>query len=396
VDRDRVDELLCNLLRAGSEEKGAAWIRALPAGEWDAVVRRARVHKVSPLLYSRLRPFLRGSGVPESAADGLRGDYLSNVARNTRLFHEFGRLLDRLNRQGIRVVVLKGGHLAEAVYENIGQRSMTDLDILVRKQDLERVLQCVEDEGLFFPGTPLNVDVQTCISHCIADLAVPEEELLERATSLIIAGNEVRGFCPEDLLLHLVIHLAVFDLYGISGLRGLCDIRETIQHFRGGLDWETIAARAAAWGVRNAVRLSLALARELLGALVPEDVPEGLDPSGVDPAAKAWAQEQIFGEKLDGRLLSPFFWDLWRGDSSRGRFRTLKSLFFPPIESLSAQYRGRYGSRRSSFYYLVRMRDHAALYTGAVRRILTGDREMIARLKNVKKDMTMQEWLVSG
>ncbi len=362
---------------------------------WDAVVRRAQVHKVAPILYDRLRPVFRENAVPEDAEERLRRNYLSNVGRNTRLFHESGRLLALLNRNGIRVTVLKGAHLAESVYGNIGLRSMSDLDLLVRRQDLKRVMQCIEDGGFLSPETPVNLDVQTTISFTIADLDIPMEEVLERTVPIVINGNAARGLCPEDLLLHLVLHLAVSDLFRVSGLRGLCDIRETIHRFCGELDWEVITSRAEDWRVGNAACLALGLARELLGARVPEPIPGGLDSAVVDPAVKEWALGQIFGKKEGGQALSPFFWDLWRRGSVRGRIKTLKRLVFPPTESLAPRYRGRYGSKRNSFYYLVRMRGHLAPYAGAVRRILAGDRKMLARLKNEKRNLEMQEWLVS-
>jgi hypothetical protein len=43
----------------------------------------------------------------------------------------------------IAVIALKGAFLAELVYENIGLRAIGDVDLLVKKEDLEKVQQGV-------------------------------------------------------------------------------------------------------------------------------------------------------------------------------------------------------------------------------------------------------------
>jgi len=252
VDRQRADEVLCGLIRGDAGRPGPGSTEALSSGDWQDIVRRARALKVAPYLHGRLWAAPPGGNeVPEDAAARLRRDYLLNAGRNARLFHELGGLLDRLNREGIRVIVLKGGHLAHEVYGNIGLRTMSDLDLLVRTEDLDRGLRCMEAAGCLSGTSGVNLDVQTTISYTIAGLSVPVEDLLERARPFSVAGREAWGLCPEDLLLHLVLHLAVSDLFGISGLRGLCDIRETVARVGPELDWEAVAARAVAWSAGN-------------------------------------------------------------------------------------------------------------------------------------------------
>ena len=57
------------------------------------------------------------------------------------LYNELQTVLKTFNAAGIDVIVLKGAFLAELVYENIGRRAMGDIDLLVKKEDLEKVKQ---------------------------------------------------------------------------------------------------------------------------------------------------------------------------------------------------------------------------------------------------------------
>jgi hypothetical protein len=245
VEAAGANERLCGLLAAGPGRQGCGDLEGLGPGDWEAVLRQAVVHRVAPLLYGCLRLRPCDGEVPGEAAERLRTIYLVHLGRNTRRLHRLGGLLRTLEQAGIRVAVLKGVHLAEAVYRNIGLRSMNDLDILVRKTDLDRTMQCIGEAGLLSRANRFPLDVHTSISQSIAGLKISTEDLLDRARPVVVAGTQALGLCPEDLLLHLVLHLSVTDLYRVPGLRGLCDIRETLRRHGRDLDWGRVARRAA-------------------------------------------------------------------------------------------------------------------------------------------------------
>jgi hypothetical protein len=119
--------------------------------------------------------------------------YLVHLGRNTRRLHRLGKLLRLLEQAGIRVAVLKGAHLAEAVYRNIGLRSMNDLDILVRKTDLDRTMQCIGEAGFLSPENRLDLDVHTNLSQSIAGLKISTEELLDPASPVVVSAPRRSG-----------------------------------------------------------------------------------------------------------------------------------------------------------------------------------------------------------
>jgi hypothetical protein len=56
------------------------------------------------------------------------------------------------------------------------------------------------------------------------------------------------------------------------GLRPFVDVAAVLQRHGGRLDWPTLCARAGEWGWTRGVYLTLALASELVGAAVPDEV----------------------------------------------------------------------------------------------------------------------------
>jgi hypothetical protein len=77
---------------------------------------------------------------------------------------------------------------------------------------------------------------------------------------------------PEDLLLHLAIHLMT-HLSQAGGFRGhvrtLCDIGETCRRYRNAIDWRRLVTQAEAYNLAKQLYYALRLACDLVGAGVP-------------------------------------------------------------------------------------------------------------------------------
>lgn len=391
------DRLLCDLLAAGPGGPDPRKLQGLGGRGWDELFRRSVEHKVAPLLHRHVAPLVRSGSVPEAVGQRFRAVYLNTLGTNTRLFFRLAELLGVLERSGIRAVVLKGAHLAEAYYGSAGLRPMCDLDILVERGDLPRTLERLRAAGFFSGGASLNLDVHTRLCACIAGPDISTEAVMARARTVNVGGRRAWGLGPEDLLLHLILHLSVQDLFAVTPLRGLCDVRQVVLRERGALDWQQVARRAGAWGAGNGVRLTLMLLDELLGLRVPDASARGLGPEGVEPRARTWALEQMFGERphRSGRI-SPYFWDLWRPGSARGRAAAFKTLLFPPRDVMLARYGAREGARPTVLSYLVRFRTHLGPYARTLRGLAAGEGRLLALKRRETRNLEMQEWLCSG
>ncbi len=64
-----------------------------------------------------------------------------------RLYRELAQVVRACNDAGVPVILLKGAHLAEAVYGNIALRPMVDVDLLVKQADLMRVHDILIGQG---------------------------------------------------------------------------------------------------------------------------------------------------------------------------------------------------------------------------------------------------------
>ena len=343
---------------------------------WNDVVAIAASHGLAPLLYARLKQKGAQALVPADAWERLRRDYRDSAVRSMFLHRELRPVLRCLRDAGIKVIVLKGVFLAEAVYSDAALRSMADVDLMVPRAELPRANALLLDlrtacnrsgsagsllsrdrKYLLSPGAGIDfrwtIDVPAGRSRL--DLA----GLWDRARPASIAGVEVLAFSPEDLLLHVCLHAA--HRHGLGdGLRPICDAAETVQRFGGELDWAQVTARAREWGAARYVGLTLRLARSMLAAAVPDDILEQLVPGGIDQRILEAASNSVLAKA--GYLERMPFFDRLGARTFGERTKLSWERVFLSRQEMAARYPASLNSKHLWFYYALRLRDVTRTY----------------------------------
>lgn len=405
--RFRTDELLLYCLRVGPDEAGDGRLETLSGSDWDVVIEEASRHGVAPLLYHRLRTFHSAIAIPEYVMARLRYLYLQSAGRGTHLYHELGKVLGRLRQANIPVIVLKGAHLAELVYGNRALRPMEDVDVLVHKGDLMRVeaallgmgyvptefhRQIAEDNYHFVYGLPdrrVFVEVHWTVLPSMYNVDIDGQ--WERSRPAIIAGVEVLVLCPEDLLLYLCCHAAkhLFEM----GLKPLDDIVETIRHYGMGIDWKQVQLRSSQSSEAKCVYLTFRLAKELLGAFVPDDLMKAVTPGDFDERFMALAEDRVFAY---GRWNSaPRLAQLWGSKRLLDKGRLFLRRAFPSPEEMARMYPAPSDSIGIYFYYPVRIKHLLQRHGRQVWRLLWRNDGMTALAKQANGIAALEDWLRS-
>jgi hypothetical protein len=416
MHQTQIDELLLYCLRASPDKTGDGKVEPLSEADWEDLLQQSARHRVTPLFYHRLRTFHPDIPIPPNVTGRLRQAYLGNAARNLRLYHNLSRVLKILRRDSIPVIVLKGAHLAELVYGNRALRFMSDLDLLIQKDDLMRVdallleMGCTptvsnrivgKDNNEFvyvMPKRDVSLEIHWSILSPLFPFTIDTDGQWERSRPVLITGVDAAVLCPEDLLLHLCLHAGC--THGFEpGLKLFCDISEILWHNGGDMDWGLVQCRTREWGIGKCVYLTLKLTRELLGVALPEELMEALKPSDFDERFVALARDQIFSRKLrTGPPLSmwPAVARFWGSARLRDKVFLFLKGFFLPREAMARLYPPPADSVRIYFYYVVRLRDLLRVYGRDVWRWLRRDEEMQAFAKEGKDITILKDWLMSS
>ena len=407
------------LLRILSDRRESSAVCRQASSDWGEVVDAAVRHDLAPLLFKRLKESDARVCVPADAWERLRLAYFASARRNVQLYRELRTVLRCLRSSGIKVIVLKGACLAEAVYGDVALRPMCDNDIMVPRADLARAEALMlgmggihlKQHGQAAPGAqcgdgePSNGETKHARPVLIRDLAIElhwtivaptgpvrvvPASLWERARPALTAGVEVLSLSPEDLLLHLCLHFCY--QHGCVGLRHLCDIAETVHHFRDDLDWPQVKQSAREWDASRYAGLSLRLAKDLLGAPVPEDTPSELVPRGINARLLGQATECVLAQQgYDDWSLLPFRNRLG-GRWSLARVKALRDAIFLPRKELAQRYPRARDSMHLWPYYVRRSADLLRSYGRAT--LQQGLR--LTRVRKRESTSSLDGWLKSG
>jgi hypothetical protein len=255
--------------------------------DWAALVEAAEHHGLAPVLHCVVERAPAGQ-VPQDAARRLRDCYRDAARRNLVFTAKLLELLDAFAREGVAVVAVKGPVLAEMLYADPVLRPFSDLDLLVRKQDVAAALRILtgagyrlgahlarlsvrgllrlEFEVLLQQGPMPPVDLQWEIGLGDYPFCYDPELLWSSLGRVRMAGREVAGLSLESLLLFLCVHGAKHlwsRLHWLGDLARLAALQP---------DWEAALRLAAQAGCERPVLLGLLLAHQVAAAAVPEPI----------------------------------------------------------------------------------------------------------------------------
>ena len=287
MEKREAGRLLCDFL--SGRKIPEARLEKLSPADWESLADWALRFKVGGLFYREIKSRnFPAELIPVDVRNRLREAYRDLATINTSLFFDASKVLKSLADNQLPVIALKGLSLAKSIYGDIALRPMSDMDLLVKEEDLVRAGRILLTLGYKpdFPAwesmvktyhhLPPFTNKSGAIIELHWNIVTPDspikvdlDGLWARACLIKVDNVEVRVFSPEDLFLHLCIH-ACFDLQTGLGLIPLCDMAGLIKTSADKIDWQIVIERAARWGGQKCVYLMLLLVRELLGAAPPD------------------------------------------------------------------------------------------------------------------------------
>jgi hypothetical protein len=235
------------------------------AADWPPILHLANQELVAPALCGRLKRLRRLDSLPAEVADYLVLLHRLNGERNDALRRQALELVARLNRFGIRPVMLKGAAALFAdAYGDPAARMIGDLDILVPRLRLRAGLAALADLGYRladrYPdghhaygefvrdGDAGAVDLH--VEPIDASHLLPADEMWRRAEPCAAPGAAFFVPSPTDRVLHNILHAQIHhraDYYrGAIRLRQLHDGATLAASLAPGIDWALIEARCGA------------------------------------------------------------------------------------------------------------------------------------------------------
>jgi hypothetical protein len=332
------------LLTAGGEMNDQA-IRGLLARplDWAKLTWLSELERATPVLWRRLSAL---AAMPEEAQPLHRMAMVSEF----RMLHLESRLLsaiDTLAAAEIEPVLLKGAALALTVYGSFVARPMTDVDLLVPRDDVLRARDALLTAGWragtdntpeFYEGhqhlqplvdsqgTGTSLELHTSLFFEGHPFALTSDDIRDRAEQVVVRGRAVLVPSVHDQLLHLCLHFAWSHMMATGAWRAFRDLDALLR--TGRVDWKefTTLARDARGG--SSCYWTFRMARTVAGIAVPAWVERALAPPEPEFALRRLEQHFTY-DLLPTENISPSLWltyTMWRAGlrprwSGHGRVR---------------------------------------------------------------------------
>jgi len=254
--------------------------------EWAGAGAEPAAMPLLPLVYRRWP-----AAENEIIELGRRG-YYATWKRNREGMAQLAEIAARFREESIRWMALKGAALALRHYADLGLRSMGDLDILIRAEDVGRAAALLDRAGYRAEedATPDAILRQTRVRHAWQFFGEPDWNfdlhwrpvgrcyspavtrlLWEGAETVRFGDQDVLVPSPSDQLFHVCVHGLQWDW-----TRKVRWIGDALAVLGEPVNWQRICQLAGSASMSFRLANALGFLRERFGAPVPADLPEKL------------------------------------------------------------------------------------------------------------------------
>lgn len=258
-------------------------------GDIGRVLDLAVYHGIFPVIYETL------------AEKGMEmgQEYVSLYRKIRRegmfLSCELSRIITSLRREGVEALPFKGPALSMLAYGDTYSRHSSDLDILIEKKDIRKVISIVSKLG-YESSYPVDFTEDSVCMDIMGDIVflnrekgyniefhwrlfekslymrMDTESVFSFADEVDLCTKGIKSFSSEYLIVYLAMHGAK---HGWERLKWFCDMDRVVR--RGGIDWEEVERIAIESGGYRSLYSILYACRELLETPLPKMVEEIVD-----------------------------------------------------------------------------------------------------------------------
>ncbi|WP_251030315.1 nucleotidyltransferase family protein [Bacillus sp. ISL-35] len=121
----------------------------LPGDEvyYEQLLKNQDIDSIAPQLYQLLKLQGKLDRVPDFFRQYLKEKYFQTMQINLFVKHETTQLLNAFEERSMKVIPQKGVGFAEAYFNSLGARKTSDIDLLVKVQDIDAAVKLVNQLG---------------------------------------------------------------------------------------------------------------------------------------------------------------------------------------------------------------------------------------------------------
>jgi hypothetical protein len=207
--------------------------------DWDTFFERAAASEVEPVVMSNLLSAFATSIPQQALEETMRRERDSRALALSRTL-VLVDLVEKMSLAGLETLVLKGPAIAQLAYGGESFRTFADIDLLLKRKDLERGRDLLlslgyardydpeherrliaDQHALEFSRPGMKVELHWCLLSRHLRLHIDPAELWSKSAEVRCVGKAIRVLAPHQLYLFLCAHGAKHEW---DRLRWVCDL----------------------------------------------------------------------------------------------------------------------------------------------------------------------------
>jgi len=282
--------------------------------DWDLFKDAMSYHGIVSLTHIWFKSYY--SLLPKNIVDVLQASYYYSLLHVSKLQYKFLELHEVFEKKGVIFVPIKGVALLEDLYSDNPARLSSDIDVLVREEDLDIAVKILQEQGYqkelyglkesywrnkqyhFIFTKKLNNEFSPIVElHWDLDYRRYRRHLLPRIFNRLrgacMQDRKVKLLSPEDTFFALALHQRRFGI--ALSLRDVCDMARLLNKYAPSFDWNYVLDESKRSNVCSTIYFAICQVSVLFNINVPGYVHKGLNvPAWKKIAIRNFIQKNTF------------------------------------------------------------------------------------------------------
>ena len=321
--------------------------------DWKSIIDLSREHKIEALVYSAISNEIKGN-IPEDLLNLWKKEVFMSGITQQRHMKEVESILCEFNEANIDVLVLKGLVIRD-LYPTPTLRTMSDADVVVKEEDLEKSIELILSRGyseierspshfVYYKSGCLPIELHWNLAdeHFFKQISKFEDDMWPNIQSVNIGESIANEMSLEDLAIFQCIHMAKHLVYRGFGIRHLIDFTLLVNKRGNEINWINLLNRCKKYGIYKFVLQVILTCNILFDMSIPSEIEFVVneDKSYLDEFIRDIFESGVHGKQdFVSSVASEFAYTADKeGGKNESSFKRYMRFLFPKVETMSDTY----------------------------------------------------------
>ena len=295
MDNFELKKTICKLITCIDKTEIAKSFNKIVSADWNYIYDFLSSYNLCPLFYSLVKE--NDLNVPIEITNKLQQNYFASSSQYLKRAHDIKSVLLEFNKENIDVIPLKGVYLADKYYKNPVTRTMCDIDLLVKKEDVRKSLEILNKIGFksskeydydfwlnnqkhipaYYSKNNISIELHATLlpegRYSLKNVNIDLDNIWSSCAETCLCKQKSFRMSTENLILHLCIHIAE-DKFKQKILQ-LLDIYQIIQNEN--INWQRLVSKSKEWNAEKILYSTLVALNKLFDLEVNKIVQQRIE-----------------------------------------------------------------------------------------------------------------------